>query len=193
MQEALDIPSTMTVAEFLDWPGDGSGRKFQLVDGEPRAMSPGNATHGTIQMTLGSLIRNALITAGGRYRVVAEPGIATRIRAHTNLRVPDLGITGTTDAPGQQTLPDPIVLIEVLSPGNATDTWDNVWAYTTIPSVREIVVVHSTRVLAEVVRRDPDGNWPAEPEEIGPDGTLRLESIAFACAMPEVYAQTHLV
>jgi hypothetical protein len=24
----------MTVAEFLDWPGDGSGRTFQLVDGE---------------------------------------------------------------------------------------------------------------------------------------------------------------
>jgi Uma2 family endonuclease len=192
MQEALDIPPTMTVAEFLDWPGDGSGRRFQLVDGEPRAMSPGSATHGTIQMTLGRLIGNAVVAAGGRYRVVAEPGIATRIRAHTNLRVPDLGITGTTDAPGQQALPDPIVLIEVLSPGNATDTWDNVWAYTTIPSVREIVIVHSTRVLAEVVRRGPDGNWPAEPEEIGPDGTLRLESIAFACAMPEVYAQTHL-
>ena len=41
----------MTVADFLDWPGDGSGRKFQLVDGELRGMSPGSATHGTIQMT----------------------------------------------------------------------------------------------------------------------------------------------
>ena len=49
----------MTVADFLDWPGDGSGRKYQLVDGELRAMSPGSATHGTIQMTLGRLIGNA--------------------------------------------------------------------------------------------------------------------------------------
>jgi Uma2 family endonuclease len=190
LQEALDIPP-MTVAEFLDWPGDGSGRKFQLVDGEPRAMSPGSATHGTIQMTLGRLIGNAVVAGGGRYRVVAEPGIATRIRAHA-MRVPDLCTTGTTDAPGQRTLPDPIVLIEVLRPGNATDTWDNVWAFTTIPSVREIVVVRSTRVLVEVARRGADGNWPEEPEEIGPDGTLRLESIAFACAMQDVYAQTHL-
>ena len=41
-------PEPMTVADFLDWPGDGSGRKFQLVDGELRAMSPGSVTHGTI-------------------------------------------------------------------------------------------------------------------------------------------------
>jgi hypothetical protein len=25
------VPPMMTVAEFLDWPGDGSGRQFQLV------------------------------------------------------------------------------------------------------------------------------------------------------------------
>ena len=28
------FPSRMTVEEFLDWPGDGSGKKFELVDGE---------------------------------------------------------------------------------------------------------------------------------------------------------------
>ena len=60
------------------------------------------------------------------------------------------------------------------------------------PSVREIVVVHSTRVLAELLRRGPDGHWPEQPEQIGPDSTLRFESIGFACLMPDVYAQTHL-
>jgi hypothetical protein len=67
-----------------------------------------------------------------------------------------------------------------------------VWSYTTIPSVREIVVVHSTRVMAEVLRRDGQGNWPAEPEEVGPEAELRLESVGFACPMVAVYAQTHL-
>jgi Uma2 family endonuclease len=33
------VPSRMTVEEFLDWSGDGSGKKFELVDGEPRAMA----------------------------------------------------------------------------------------------------------------------------------------------------------
>jgi Uma2 family endonuclease len=168
------IPEPMTVADFLAWPGDQSGRKYQLVDGELTAMSPGSATHGTIQMTLGRLVGNSLIDGNSRCRVVSEPPVATRIRANVNLRVPDLGVTCVPDAPGQQTLPDPIVLIEILS------------------SVREILVVHSTRRFAELLRRDADGNWPAEPEEIGPDGTLRLDSIGFACPLPAIYAQTHL-
>jgi Uma2 family endonuclease len=186
------LPQDMTVAEFLDWRGDGSGRTFQLVDGELRAMSPGSATHGTIQSNLCRLIGNALVASGTGCRIVTEPGVITRIRSHMNLRVPDLGVTRTADAPGQQALPDPIGLIEILSPGNASDTWDNVWAYTSIPSVREIVVVHSTQVLAEILRRRADGHWPEEPEEIGADDTLRLESIGFACPLREAYAQTHL-
>jgi len=186
-------PLTMTVADFLDWSGDGTGRKFQLVDGEIRGMSPGSVTHGGIQMTLGRLIGNALVEKGGPCRVVSEPAVATRVRANINLRVPDLGVTCTPDAPGQQVLPDPVLLIEILSPGNAADTWDNVWSYTTIPSVREIAIVHSTRVLAEVLRRAADGHWPEEPEEIGAGGTLKLESIGFACPLADVYAQTHLV
>jgi Uma2 family endonuclease len=192
MHHALrKLPPNMTVAEFLDWPGDGSGRAFQLVDGELRAMSPGSATHGTIQANLCRLIGNALVSSGPSCRIVTEPGVNTRIRSHINMRVPDLGITRTVDAAGQQTLPDPIALIEVLSPGNAADTWDNVWAYTTIPSVREIAVVHSTRVLAEVLRRGADGHWPAEPEEIGAGDMLRLESIGVAFHLREAYAQTH--
>jgi Uma2 family endonuclease len=186
------LPQHMTVAEFLDWPGDGSGRTFQLVDGELRAMSPGSATHGTIQSSLSRLIGNALVASGSGCRIVTEPGVITRIRSDINIRVPDLGITRAADAPGQQALPDPIALIEVLSPGNASDTWDNVWAYTTIPSVREIVVVHSTRVLAEVLRRGEDGHWPEQPEQIGAGDTLRLQSIAVIFPLREAYAQTHL-
>jgi len=101
-------PPPMFVADFLDWPGDGSGRKFQLVDGEPRAMSPGSATHGTIQMTQGRLIGNTLIEAKSPCRIVSEPGVATRVRTNINLRVPDLGVTCTPDAPGQQTCPIPV-------------------------------------------------------------------------------------
>jgi Uma2 family endonuclease len=186
----LSLP--MTVGDFLDWPGDGSGRAFQLVDGEPRAMSPGSATHGTIQTNVGYLISQHLIEVGSPCRIVTEPAVAPRVRARFNLRVPDLGVTCTPDEPGQHVLPDPIVLVEILSPGNASDTWDNVWSYATIPSVQEILVLHSTRVMAEVLRRQADGAWPAEPEEITADGWVRLESIGLVCPLTKFYARTHL-
>ena len=42
----------MSVTEFLHWnPGDG--HKWQLIDGEPRAMAPPNAVHAYLQGELG--------------------------------------------------------------------------------------------------------------------------------------------
>lgn len=180
----------MTVADFLAWDGPG---KYELVDGELRAMAPASATHGLIQASLSRLIGTKLATAGSQCRVIAEPAIAVRIKADSNTRIPDLGVTCSPIAAGDVLLPSPVLLIEILSPSNAQDTWGNVWAYTTIPTVREIVIVHSTRLLAEVLRRDADGNWPADPTELGPDDQLALTTIDFACVLRDVYAGTYLL
>ncbi|MGH7555082.1 MAG: Uma2 family endonuclease [Longimicrobiales bacterium] len=185
-------PPSMTVADFLAWPGDGTGRKFQLVDGEVRAMSPASAVHTVIQGNLVYELRRHMREQKIRCLVGPEPGVLTRVRANINVRVPDVGVTCTRLAPGQQAWPDPIVLIEILSPGNTADTWENVWSYCTIPSVREIAIVHSTRVLAELLRRGPDGHWPEETEKIEPGDLLSFECIGFSCPLAEVYAETPL-
>jgi Uma2 family endonuclease len=108
-------PPSMTVADFLAWPGDGTGRKFQLVDGEVRAMSPSSTTHGRIQSSLARLIGNNLSARGSPCDVITEPGVATRVHASTNVRVPDLGVTCTPDTAGERLIPDPVLLIEILS------------------------------------------------------------------------------
>ncbi len=187
------LPPRMTVADFLDWPGDGTGKGFQLVDGEPRAMAPASATHGIIQAALAQVIGQRLAETGSRCIVATEPAVVPRVRATANMRVPDLGVTCTRIEAGQIELPDPVLLIEILSPGNEADTRDNVWAYATIPSVQEILVVHSTRMTAELLRRRADRSWPEEPEEIAANGTLRLEAIDLTCPLAELYARTHLV
>jgi hypothetical protein len=33
-----------------------------------------------------------------------------------------------------------------------------------IPSVRELLVVHSIRIEAELLRRRPDSTWPEQPD-----------------------------
>ena len=193
MRDSLRKLPPVTVVDFIDWPSDGTGGKSQLVDGTIRPIPLGTIARGIIHTELGFLIANHLLMVGSRCRGIFWPPIVPRVRASLNLRTPAIAVTAAPDRSDRQfSVQDPILLIEILSPGNATDTWDNVWAYTTIPSVREIVVVHSTRVLAEVLPRGPDGSWPEEPEQIGRDGTLRLDSIDFACPMPNVYAQTHL-
>jgi Uma2 family endonuclease len=186
------LPPRMSVADFLDWPGDGRAKGFQLVDGEPRAMAPASATHGIIQATLARLIAQRLVETGSQCIAATEPAVVPRLRANANLRVPELGVTCSPITAGQIELPDPVLLVEILSPGNEADTRDNVWAYATIPSVQEIVIVHSTQITAELLRRRQDRSWPEEPEEIDREGTLRLESIDLTCALREAYARTHL-
>jgi Uma2 family endonuclease len=89
-------------------------------------------------------------------------------------------------------VPDPVLLVEILSPGNEAQTRANIWAYTTIPSVREILAVHSTRIEAELLRRGADGNWPEEPDILGNLDQLTLGSIGFATALGAFYRTTAL-
>jgi Uma2 family endonuclease len=184
------IPVRMSVAEFLAWdPGDG--QPWQLVDGEPRAMAPANRTHGALQNELGSLIRNHLVERRSPCSVVTTPGIIPHVRSSHNFRIPDLAVTCSGYQAEESALTDPVLIVEILSPSNEADTWANVWTYTTIPSVREILVLHSATIGAEILRRLPDNTWPEEPELIE-SGTLALDSIGFSVALADLYRFTRL-
>ena len=190
-QRKSGLPTTAD--EFLKWPGDGKGGKYQLVDGELRAMSPGSATHGAIQSNVAALLTVHLRTLGGRCRAYTEPAIEVRTRAKINTRIPDVGVSCAKIAAGDIALPEPVLLVEILSPGNSSDPWDNVWAYCTIPSVTEILVLASTRIEAQLLRRGADGHWPHDPTKIELEGSLTLESIDYAVPLKAIYEGTYLV
>jgi Uma2 family endonuclease len=180
----------MTVEEFLDCPGDGSGKKFELVDGEPRAMAPASVSHGIIQATLARLLGTHL-SGTARY-VVVEPGIVPRVRSDANMRVPDLAVSCEVPDRGQRALTEPTLVVEILSPSNESEARENVWAYMTIPTVREILLIRSTRIAGELIRRGADGSWPSNPQPIGADAALFLASLDFSCPLAAIYENTHL-
>ena len=181
------LPTRMTVDEFLVWDsGDVTGRRWQLIDGEPVLMAPAADVHGTIQAELVRLLGNHLLAVGSRCRVVDAPGIVPKVRANENFRVPDIGVTCAPPSGGVM-LPEPVLLIEILSPGNEPKTRANIWTYTTIPSVQEILAVRSTRMEVELFRRGADGNWPDSPVIVRPPDALELTSIGFATPVADLY------
>ena len=180
----------MTVAEFLAWDAP-QGAMWQLVDGEPQAMAPANRTHGAIQAELAGLIGNHLVARGGPCSVITTPGIVPRVRADRNFRIPDLAVTCTGYQQEEYSLSGAVLVIEILSPSNQAETWTNVWAYTTIPSVQEILVVRSATIGAELLRRGTDGNWPEQAEQLT-EGLLELDSIGFKTALTDLYRTTRL-
>ena len=191
-QRQLPLPPKMDIADFLGWGGDGTGTRYELIDGVLRAMAPASDVHNTICNRIAYILTGHLDKNRPGCRVVGQPGIQPRVRAAWNFRIPDLGVTCTQAVAGEHMTPDPILLVEVLSPTNANETWDNVIAYTTLPSVKEILVVHSTRVLAELLRRDGDGNWPNNPVVIEAHEAIELISIGARFPLIDAYSGTHL-
>ncbi|MEO8715313.1 MAG: Uma2 family endonuclease [Acetobacteraceae bacterium] len=181
----------MSVEEFLDW-DSGDFLKYELVDGEPRAMAPARPTHGVLQGRLATFINIHLDRENSACRLVVEPGVVPRILPDHNVRIPDLAVTCAPYETEEAVLTNPVLLVEILSPGNQASTWTNVWTYTSIPSVREILVLRTDRIGAELLRRSPAGDWPERPMAIT-DGELVLESVGMRVTLVDLYARTRLV
>ena len=89
-------------------------------------------------------------------------------------------------------LSDPVLIVEILSPSNQADTWANVWAYTSIPSVLEILVLRSDAIGGELLRRDAAGAWPERPIALDEQARLVLDSIGFSASLADACATTRL-
>ncbi|HEY0203544.1 MAG TPA: Uma2 family endonuclease [Acetobacteraceae bacterium] len=190
MSEAVEISVYMSVDEFLAWNPGGEGM-WQLVDGVPQAMAPPSTIHGAILNRLAQVIGSHLDAQNSPCVAIIEPGVVSHINASHNLRVPDLAVTCTELEVRQSTLTDPVLIAEILSPSNQAETWNNVQAYATIASVREIVVLRSVFVGADIMRRHSDGTWPKEPEQIRTDD-LVLDSIGMRTPLMDLYRRTPL-
>jgi Uma2 family endonuclease len=186
-------PPAITVEEFLRWQGGKAGVVYELVEGAIRAQDAASDTHGTVHTRLVTALTQHLDRVRPGCRVVTGAGVRPRLRGRWNYRVPELAVTCTPNRADVHEVPEPILIVEVLSPSNARDTWSNVALYASLPSVTEILVVHSTRIGAELLRRQSDGSWPTEPEPIAAGGRLELACIGLELPLGDVYRGTHLV
>ncbi len=178
MSHALRRP-LLTVDEFHEWepPPGLEDRRWELVDGEPECMAPPGINPGAIQSQAAMLFGIHLRTHRSSCRVITTPGVIPYLRSRFNERVPDLGVSCApfTDA---RALVDPVLLVEILSPSNEAKTRANAWAYATIPSVLEVLILSSTGIRGEILRQGDEtpiivvGNEPLSLESIGYEGPL---------------------
>ncbi|HEX3413197.1 MAG TPA: Uma2 family endonuclease [Stellaceae bacterium] len=173
----------MTLAEFLRWE-DGTDTRYELLGGCPVAMAPPAIAHGILALRLGARIDAALRSRSPCFGQ-SEAGIARPDRNDT-CYIADLAVTCTPPERGQQLLQDPLLIVEILSPGTALyDRQTKVSDYRRIPSVQEILLIDSASIFAEMLRREGD-RWITEIVR-GPHATLSLASIGLTAAMSELY------
>jgi Uma2 family endonuclease len=175
----------MTLAEFLIW-DDGTDARYELVDGRIVSMAPPNDAHGTIVASIGFEIRNQLRPPR---RVATGAGIL-RPNRDDSYYVADLGVTCGPAADTRQYLPEPVLIVEVLSPSTEDhDRGRKVTDYREIPSLQEILVVSSQQRRVELWRREGD-HWRVE-DLIG-EASVRLESSNASIPLAAIYANVAL-
>jgi len=185
---AWNLPDLMTVGEFLTW-NSPSGYLWQLVDGVPVAMAPPAPLHGAIQTKVASLIRNHLVERGSKCSAITTPGIIPPFQSDRNYMVPDLAVTCSAADMAGKALHDPILLIEILSPSNRAETWRNVWAYMTISTLQEILVIRTASVGVDLLCRGDDGKWP-DPSSAINAGAFTLPGIDLNLPVAALYRGT---
>lgn len=171
-----------------------SETKHEYFDGEIFAMAGASAAHNSITFAAAGLLYAAL--RGSKCR-----GFGSDLRVATGLgrddiyTYPDLSVVcgepQFLDA-NRDTLLNPVVLVEVLSPSTAAyDRGKKFERYRRIPSLREYVLLEQDRVHAEVFTRQNDNSWVMrELNEVGANLTLR--SVGVEIPLGTIYEGVNL-
>jgi Uma2 family endonuclease len=108
------ILNKMSVDEFINWAADQPGR-YELINGEPVAVSPERAVHARIKANAWSALRNAIHDAGLNCEAFPD-GMTIRISENTAYEPDALVQCGDIldDDAVEVTLP--IIVVEVVSP-----------------------------------------------------------------------------
>lgn len=178
---AVANPLHMSLAEFLDW-DDGTDTLYELVEGRIVARAPPNDAHGTIIMNIGLAIGPALKAP---CRIVGNAGIVLPER-DDRFYVADLAVTCDQPASQRRFLPEPRLMVEVLSRSTAAhDRGLKGEDYRQLASVQEILFVSNDERRLVRLRREVD-HWAID-DFIG-DASVRLVSIDATMSLSTIYA-----
>jgi Uma2 family endonuclease len=174
-----------TYREYLAFE-EVSNVKHEYLDGEIHAMAGGTPEHAAIAVNVSTLLSVQLRGKGCR---VHSSDLRIRVRATGLTTYPDITVIcghPERDPEDANTLLNPIVLIEVLSPSTAEyDRSEKLEHYKRIESLREVALVACDEELVEVWRRHDDGTWRNVQARRGE--SLALTSIGCTLEVDEVY------
>jgi Uma2 family endonuclease len=183
----------MTVEQFFALPEDPRHKKRLLLWGEIRLMNPPMPRHSAIQKNIAVLLSLHLNNRKMPCFVGLEAGIVPALGSDVNYLQPDAIVTCEKIDDDRRTFREPVIVFEILSLSNQRETRSKLPLYTSMPSVAEIVFLHSARPRAEIWRKSDAGEWAPETELVGKGQIFRLPSLSFETPIDEFYQDTGLL
>jgi Uma2 family endonuclease len=176
----------MNVDEYLAW-AEGQPGRYELCDGTVYAMSPEGAGHAKVKGAV-----HGALTAGIRARRLpchALPdGMTVRVDAATAYEPDALVYCGQEVAPSALEIPNPVIVVEVLSPSTRRiDTSAKVVGYFRLPSVAHYLILDPTQPL---ILHHTRGTGETILTRIVREGSITLDPPGLELAVPDVYGGT---
>jgi Uma2 family endonuclease len=171
----------MTAAEYLAFERAALER-HEFEDGQVIHLPSASWEESLVGANLRSELANAL---GASPFVALGASMRLRVPAMSSYYYPDLLVLrwppAVEDEHERDVVLDPVAVGEVLSPATEPrDRGRKLAAYRSIAAVHDCVLLSAKRVRVEHFRRAAGGDWVYR--ELGPGGTLELESVG--CAIP---------
>ncbi len=175
-----ETPS-LTVEQYLE--GElASEVRHEYIDGQVYAMVGASRAHARIVTSL-SLSLGPRARDRGCDLFLNDMKVRLEVRGQDIFYYPDLVLTCDPADDEEYFVTAPCLIVEVLSPGTERiDRREKRFAYTTIDSLREYLLVDPDRRHVEIHRRRDD--W--HPEVVT-EGRIRLESLAMDVPLETLY------
>jgi Uma2 family endonuclease len=159
MQEGA-MAQRLSREEFRKW-ADGQPGRYERVCSEPVAMAPERIQHVRVKARVWAALDRAIVKAALQCEALND-GVTIEIDDDTDYEPDAVVNCGPLASPDAIAAADPVVVVEVLSPGTqSVDTGEKLAGYFRVPSIchylivstRRREVVHHRRVGETIVSR----------------------------------------
>ena len=173
----------MNVDEYLAWAKGHPGR-YELYDGIVYDMSPEGAGHAKIKFAVQTALA-AGISARGLPCHMLPDGMTVRVEARTAFEPDALVYCGQEVAPAMLEIPNPVIVVEVLSPSTRhIDASKKLAGYFRLPSVAHYLIVDPTEPL---ILHHTRGTGDAILTHIVREGEIALDPPGLELRLADVY------
>jgi Uma2 family endonuclease len=174
-----------TYAEYLMLE-EVSNIKHEFYRGEIYAMAGGTPEHAAIAVNVSTLLS---VQLRGKPCRVHSSDLRVRVLATGLATYPDVTVVcgaRELDPENPNTVVNPTILVEVLSPSSAEyDRGEKLEHYKQIASLREVVLVAHEERLIELWTRDPSGGWRRTEARAG--RSVALDSMGVVLPVDEIF------
>ncbi len=145
-------------AEFRAWALTQTRGRFERINGEVFAMAPERLAHARTKARVWQALDQA-IRAGDLPCEALPDGVTVEVDDKTDFE-PDALVNCGQKAPGELVAaPNPVIVVEVLSPGNArTDTGAKLAGYFRVASIQHYLILHPQQPEIVHHQRNVDGS-----------------------------------